>query len=264
MNMRTIKNYILSLQEDGRYFFSKEEALSALNLNSNQFHLQIFRLAQKKSIKNLGHGFFMIIPPEHRHLGSLPPHWIVDPFMKHLNHDYYIGLLSAASLYGATEQQPMTFQVITDKQVRPVQLERGGIEFHRYRSCSSASKGQITTPTGYAKISTKEQTLVDLVRFHPVCGYLSNVAAIIRELSESCQLEALALVVQSEKMKSVLQRLGYILELAGFPDLAIAVEHELRKRRIYETLLRPDFHVKEGRRINRWKLILNDTLEIDE
>ena len=65
-------------------------------------------------------------------------------------------------------------------------------------------------------------------------------------------------------MKSVLQRLGYILELVGFPDLAMIVEHELSKRRVYETLLRPDFHIKEGKRINRWKLLLNDTLEIDE
>ena len=65
-------------------------------------------------------------------------------------------------------------------------------------------------------------------------------------------------------MKSSLQRLGYILELVGFPDLAATVERELAGRQIYETLLRPDFHIKEGKRMNRWKLILNDTLEIDE
>ncbi len=183
----------------------------------------------------------MIIPPEYYHLGSLPPHWIVDPLMKYLNRDYYIGLLSAASLYGATEQQPMTFQVITDQQMRPIKLERGGIEFHSYKECSSAGTEQITPPTGYAKISTKEQTLVDLVRFHTVCGYLSNVVIIIRELSESCKPEALTHVVESEKMKSVLQRLGYVLELVGFPDLALIVEHELARRRVFETLLRPDF-----------------------
>lgn len=262
--MRTIKDYIPTLLADGKYFFSKEEVLLALGLNQNQFRLQIYRLHQKKIIKNLGHGFFMIIPPEYYHLGSLPPHWIVDALMKFLHHDYYIGLLSAASLYGATEQQPMTFQVITDKQMRAVKLERGSIEFHCYKDFSSAVKGEITVPTGYAKISTKEQTLLDLVRFQAVCGYLSNVAMIIRDLSESCRPEALSQTVKSEKMKSVLQRLGYILELVGFSDLALTVEHELAHRRVYETLLRPDFHIKEGKRISRWKLILNDTLEINE
>lgn len=264
MNMKTIKEYILSLLADGKYFFSKEETLSALHLNQNQFQLQIFRLHKKKTIRNLGHGFFMIIPPEYHHLGSLPPHWIIDPLMKYLNRDYYIGLLSAASLYGATEQQPMTFQVITNKQMRSIDLERGGFEFHCNRNCALASKEQITAPTGYAKISTKEQTLVDLVRFHQVCGYMSNVATIIRELGESCKSEALILVVKSEKTKSTLQRLGYILELVGLSDLANVVEHELAQRQVYETLLRPDFHVREGKRVNRWKIILNDTLEIDE
>lgn len=120
---------------DGKYFFSKEEALTNLGLNPNQFRLQAFRLYQKKSLKNLGHGFFMIVPPEYHHFGSLPPHWIVDPYMKYLKHDYYIGLLSAASLYGTTQQQPMTFQVLTDKPMRPIKLERGGIEFHCYKDC---------------------------------------------------------------------------------------------------------------------------------
>lgn len=262
--MRTIKDYILSQLADGKYFFSKEEVLSVLGLNQNQFRLQIFRLYQKQVVKNLGHGFFMIIPPEYYHLGSLPPHWIVDPLMNYLHHEYYIGLLSAASLYGATQQQPMTFQVITNQQMRPIKLERGGIDFHCYKDCSIARKEQITAPTGYAKISTREQTLVDLVRFHAVCGYLSNVASIIRDLGESCKADALALIVESEKMKSVLQRLGYILELVGYSDLAMIVEHHLSKQRVYETLLRPDFHVKEGKRIHRWKLLLNDTLEIDE
>ncbi|MBI5346739.1 MAG: type IV toxin-antitoxin system AbiEi family antitoxin [Chlamydiae bacterium] len=262
--MKTIRDYILYLMSNGKNFFSKKEALSTLDLNQNQFYLQVRRLYEKKAIKNLVHGFYMIIPPEYRHLGSLPPHWIVDPLMKYLNYDYYIGLLSAASLYGATHQQPMTFQVVTDKQMRPIKLGRVRIEFHCYKDCSLAVKEKITLPTGYANISTKEQTLVDLVRFHSVCGYLSNVAIIIRDLGETCTPEALTQVIKSEKMKSVLQRLGYILELVGFPDLAKVVEHELTKRRVYETLLKPDFYIKKGKRVNRWKLIINDTLEIDE
>lgn len=254
----------LSLLADGKYFFSKEEALQNLGLNQNQFRLQAFRLYQKKSLKNLGHGFFMIVPPEYHHFGSVPPHWIIDPYMKYLKHNYYIGLLSAASLYGTTQQQPMTFQVITDKPMRPIKLERGGIEFHCYKDCSRGSTEQITVPTGYAKISTKEQTLVDLVKFHTVCGYLSNVAAIIKELGAQSTPEALSCVVESEKVETGLQRLGYILELTGFFDLSNVVARELKRRHTYETLLRPDVHTREGQRMDKWKLILNDTLEFDE
>ncbi len=42
----------------------------------------------------------------------------------------YIGLLSAASMYGATNQQPMSFQIITTKMRRSIALERGFIKFH--------------------------------------------------------------------------------------------------------------------------------------
>ena len=99
----------------------------------------------------------MIISPEYYNFGSLPPHWIIDPLMKHFKQDYYL-LLSAASLYGTTEQQPMTFQVITDKQTKNISLERGGIEFHASKNCNIAEK-TITTPTGYAKIQLKSKHL---------------------------------------------------------------------------------------------------------
>lgn len=261
---KNLHEFTFSLLADGKYFFSKDEAITNLGLNQNQFRLQSFRLYQKKSLKNLGHGFFMIVPPEYHHYGSLPPHWIVDPYMRYLKHDYYIGLLSAASLYGTTQQQPMTFQVITDKPMRPIKLERGGIEFHCNKDCLRGFTEQITVPTGYAKISTKEQTLVDLVKFHTACGYLSNVATIIKELGAQCSPEALSSVIETEKMETVLQRLGYILEFVGFSELSSVMERELNLRLTYETLLRPDMHTREGKREDKWKLILNDTLEIDE
>jgi len=258
--MKTLRYYILSCLPDGKLFFTKEEALSALELNNNQFQLQACRLYEKKLIKNLGHGFFMIIPPEHGNYGSLPPHWIIDPLMRYLERDYYIGLLSAASIYGATEQQPMTFQVVTDKQMRPIALERGDIEFHFSKNCHLAAKDQLTVPTGYANISTREQTMVDLVRFHAVCGYFANVAQVVKEMAEECHPEDLARVIEQESMETVLQRLGYLLDFFGFGELAYVIEQELAKRSARYTVLRPDLEAKDGMRLIRWKLIINDVL----
>jgi predicted transcriptional regulator of viral defense system len=134
----------------------------------------------------------MIIPSEYYHLGSLPPHWIIDPLMRYLDCDYYIGLLSAVSLHGATQQQPMTFQVIVNKQMKNIELERGGIEFHYYKNLTLAQKEQITIPIEFVQISTEEQTLVGLIRFQSVCGYMSNVAIVIRDLAENCKADLLA------------------------------------------------------------------------
>lgn len=262
--MKSLNSYILNLLARGKYFFTKQDALTDLGISLNQFKYQTYRLVGKKLIKRVAKDFFMIIPPEYREIGSLPSHWIINALMTHLDQEYYIGLLSAASLFGATEQQPMTFQVITDKVTKPIHLERISIEFHTFKYCSDAQKSTISTPTGYVKISTKEQTMLDLIRFYTVAGYLSNVASVIKILAQECNIERLGVVLARKQTNpnSILQRLGYILEVTHFSELAQLVEDELAKRKIEYTLLRPDFENKVGERNSRWKLILNDTLEI--
>ena len=56
----------------------------------------------------------MIITPEYAQSGMLPATLFIDDLMKSLNRKYYIGLHSAAALYGAAHQQPMEFFVITE------------------------------------------------------------------------------------------------------------------------------------------------------
>jgi len=261
--MKTLKEYIASCMHNGKHFFTKDEAASELNLNQSQFQMQVWRLYQKKLVKNLGHGFFMIIIPEYYHYGSLPPQTIIDPLMRHLGIEYYIGLLSAASLYGATDQQPMVFQVITSVQIKPITLERGLIEFHYSKSCKNGLIEQLTVPTGYVKISTKEQTMIDLVRYQSACGWLNNVASILKDLAAECTAQKLMKAIERESTETVLQRLGYILEYTGHNDLAKAIELELAKRSIRFTYLRPDSQQKEGMRHNRWKLLINEPLEVE-
>lgn len=264
MNMKYIRDYIQQVLADGKYFFSKEEVLSGLSLNSEQFRFQAYRLLKKKVIKHLTRDFFMIIPPEYQHLGGVPPHWIIDPLMKHLSQDYYIGLLSASSMYGATNQQPMAFQIITNKMRRSIVLERGLIKFHVFKNCDVAIKEQLTVPTGYVQISSKEQTMLDLVRLYKECGYLSNVGSVIKDLAEMSSEPAFATAIHQEKNNSVLQRLGFICEHVGCEDLATLVEQEIKERTVQLIRLSPDAHQKDGDRNARFKLIINDSIEIEE
>ncbi len=261
--METLKIYINNLLAQGKYFFSKHDVMLELSLEQSQFRFQAYRLLKKGLIRKLTYNFFMIIPAEYHQLGTLPPHWIVDALMKHLKQEYYIGLLSAASLYGATEQQPMVFQVITEKMVKNMTLGRSEIEFHRFKDCLISSKAQLTVPTGYVNISTKEQTMVDLVRFYKASGYLSNVALVIKSLSLECDSLLLAEVIKHEKNKTVLQRLGYILEFVEQPDLAKILGKELSVRKIEYISLRPDHHTQDGEKVSRWKIVVNDPLELE-
>jgi len=260
--MKSLNDYLKNLLARGKYFFTKQDALLELGLTENQLRFQAYRLSKKKLLKRFGHDFFMIISPEHFVTGSLPPQWIVDAYMKHIDQDYYIGLLSAASFFGATEQQPMTFQVITNKKTKPIHLERGSIDFHTFNGCVDASKTTIKVPTGYAKISTPEQTMIDLLRFYEASGHLSNVVAVIQLLAEEINTITFTYVVEHEQTKSVLQRLGYILEILSLPKLAKIVETALEKRTIEYTPLRPDLPEKDGIKNSRWKIVINDEVDI--
>lgn len=259
-----LKDYILELLADGKYFFTKGDILSKLSITEQQFKYQAYRLSRKRMIKRLIRDFYMIIPAEHSHIGSLPPNWIIDSLMKYLEQDYYIGLLSAAAIYGATHQQPMVFQVITTSPRRIIRLERINIEFHSFKECSLAARERISSQAGYANISTKEQTIVDLIRFYNVCGYLSNCAGVIKELALQCLEVAFMEVIQKESNNSVLQRLGYILEITEHQNFSSIIARELSKRHIQQIILRPDLKNKTGMYNEKFKLIINDEIELDE
>lgn len=261
--MKNLSACIFELLANGRYFFTKEDILSKLSLSKEQFKYQAYRLSKKKFIKRLVRDFYMIIPAEHKNLGGLPPHWIIDSLMRYLGEDYYIALLSSASIYGATNQQPMVFQVITKVQRRSIKLQRGIIEFHSFKECGFAAKDKISSPAGYAQISTKEQTIIDLIRFYNVCGYLSNCANVIKELAKQCNESSFAKVVEHEKNNAVLQRLGHVLEITDNKNLSSLISKELGSRIIQQVYLRPDFQVVTGKYNENFKIIINDEIELE-
>ena len=263
--MKHISKYIEDCLANGRFFFEKEEALQELRLSQVAFNLQALRLSKKKLIKKLRSGLFMIIPHEYRNFGTVPPHWLIDPLMRHLKQNYYVGLLTAASLYGATHQQPIGFHVITTKVTKCIHLDKTTIYFHVSRSCLSSKTTPLTTPAGYTYLSTKAQTILDLVFFHQTCGYFSNVAMVIKELSENIDIKDFDTVIANEARSHVLQRLGYILEILGYPKLANRLDNALSKRSLRLFLLRPDLpKTKLSVKSKRWNLVINDTLEIEE
>ncbi len=261
--MKNLQKYINHLLARGIYCFSKQDALKLLDLEESQLRFQAYRLSKKGFLKRLGQDFFMIIPPEFVHLESLPPQWIIDQLMKHLEQEYYIGLLSAAAFYGATEQQPMMFQVITTKSHKQINFGRSALTFYNFKHCNAAAKTMLKTPAGYAQIATREQTVVDLVRFYESAGYFSNIALVIKRLIEELDVAAFTLVIQQEETKTVLQRLGYLLELLDASKFTEIVAQALTQQQIQYTPLRPDLKDQHGKQNSRWKLIINDAFRND-
>lgn len=58
-------------------------------------------------------GFYVVIPIQYQLQGIVPPNYYIDELMTHVGKPYYVGLLSAAAMYGAAHQRPMLTQVMT-------------------------------------------------------------------------------------------------------------------------------------------------------
>src|SRR5438128_2748406 len=116
----SLLEYLDTLQSRGRYFFTKKDALTDLGCSEETLERSIRRLERKKRVANIKPGFITITPVEYKSWGVIPSEWFIHPLMQYLECSYYVGLLSAAALYGAAHQQPQQFQVITDKVVRKI------------------------------------------------------------------------------------------------------------------------------------------------
>ena len=84
--------------------------------------------------------------------------------MAAMRQPYYVGLLSAAGLHGASHQQPQEFQVMTDRPIRHLRAGRGRIHFFVKKGIDRTAVMNMQTPTGAMRVSTPEATAVDLVR----------------------------------------------------------------------------------------------------
>ena len=111
------------LLSKGRHSFSLSELKMAYPEQSDiAFKYSLLRLSKKKQILSVAKGYYLIISLQYLSQGILPPDLFIDSLMKYLNRPYYVGLLNAASYYGAAHQQPQEFFVFTRFPVmRPTQ-----------------------------------------------------------------------------------------------------------------------------------------------
>ena len=127
---RSLSNYILDLQAEGRVTFTRDEAIKALGLTDAAFLKAVARLQKQKKLLNPRHRFYVIVPPQYMRWGAPPPNWYVDAFMRHEGRPYYVGLLKAAELHGATHHAVMEFQIITDRQLPKIRAGRSWLTFY--------------------------------------------------------------------------------------------------------------------------------------
>jgi predicted transcriptional regulator of viral defense system len=259
----TIRQFLEGLRASGRYTFTRAEALSTLRLSAAALKNAAWRLSRVRRLVSPHRGFYVIVPPEYRAAGTVPPSWIIRDLMNALRQKYYVGLLSAAALHGAAHQAPHEFQVVTDKPTRSMVLGNARLFFVTKNSIARTHTMPMKTPTGEIRVSTPEATALDLVRYPQHAGSLSNVATVLAELADKLNPEALVQEAEREGEVAAAQRVGYLLESVGQATVVepLAQWLDLKKPRVVP--LRPDRPAGRRRRIRRWRVVVNARVEMD-
>ena len=95
-------SYMTRLLSTGRVVFSREEARQALGVSDGALLDAAERQQRKQHLVSPRRGFYVIVPPQYLAWGAPPPPWYIDDLMRHEGRPYYVGLLKAAELHGAT------------------------------------------------------------------------------------------------------------------------------------------------------------------
>ena len=185
--------------------------------------------------------------------------------MKFLEKDYYIGLLNAASYYGAAHQQPQSFSVITMKpSLRNINNDNLKINFYIKKEWSKEDIIQKKVDTGYINVSSPELTALDLVCYFDQAGGLNRIATVLEELCESMDATKLLDISKRYSPITAIQRLGFLLEeILDMRDLSDPIKEYLKTVNYFPVLLRPQKEKTEMITGNDWKVVQNIEIETD-
>lgn len=273
LGMISLEQFVDDRLIHGRAYFSREEALDALDLKPEALTAAITRLMKKRRLANPRHGFYLILRPEDQISGAPDPARWIDPLMKYQGHDYRISLLRAAAFHGSSHQAAMVFQVVAPKQLRDFEIGRHRLQFLYQKPTVFARVNQtdhldeMKSDAGFAKVAGVELTLLDCARyFHKATG-INGVAQIAKDIGAKADPRALAKAAAAYENSSV-RRLGYLLDRAGHVRQANALEPFVKKAKTAVPLdpsVKPlieslaDLHEKD----TKWKLVINEPVEID-
>jgi hypothetical protein len=268
----SLPRYMVSLLSAGRAVFTRDEAVAALGITPRGFLKAAEREQRRHALINPRHGFYVVVPPQYLSWGAPPPDWYIDDLMRHEGHPYYVGLLKAAELHGATHQAVMEFQVVTDKRLPKIRAGRSLISFLYRKDMDRVAEAVIDrkTDTGRMRVSSPALTALDLIRYSHAAGTIDSIATVLADLGSKIDSARLAKLEPASE-RTVIQRLGYLLDHLKFTEQGNVLHDRLQQAKPL-----PWVELEPGRnrhaelssgpieRNARWHVIVRHRPEIDD
>jgi len=267
----SIRDWVEDLPKRGKSIFLKEEVEQQFpNLTNHNIQMTLYRLALKKKIQSVWHGFFVVTLPDYGMKGVAPPIEYIDQLMKYLGKDYYVALLSAAQLYGAAHQAPQEFFVICNTTNLRDKLKKDvKINFMAKKTIPHKHLTQMMTSSGYINVSSPILTAYDLLCYTKSVGEINRVGTVINDLAEKIRFTKVDKEFMQSFTPAITQRLGYLFEELGFEELAGKLYRKaevagLKFRKVPLVIVNKAKDLSKYPVNDRWKIIINEQIDIDE
>lgn len=263
----SLNDWIKELEQRGVTSFSFQQVSCEFHERTEKsLKTDIKRLVSARRIENVYKGFYVIIPIQYQLKGIVPPSYYINELMEHLGKPYYIGLLSAAAIYGASHQRTMITQIVTTGP-RTRTSNRNSLLDWNYRQ--QIPKELIETRNGeMGRIcySSVELTAADLIQFASHVGGYQRAATVIAELVDTIDINKMRTVLHYTTA-TTMQRFGYLLDNILFEkDMADALYGMLKERAGYfnAVTMSPGHPASSSPESNRWRVDMNIDIEIDD
>jgi predicted transcriptional regulator of viral defense system len=213
---------VLSLREEGREVVSAAEIIDRLG-SERTARKVIHNLLRKGWLTRLVGGRYMFLPPEHgpENIGEnnilALASAVIEPA--------YVGWWSAAAFHGFTSQKPMAVSVAALKSMLPRTIEGAEVRFVRVTPRKFFGFERYEVYGRSASISTPVKTVVDCIDRPDLAGGAAELTRIVAGAAGEVDLGDLADAALRMGSTALLQRLGFLADLAGWSTPA-----ELRGR----------------------------------
>jgi len=250
------RSFIEKRHSSGYVSFSLDMLMAETGLSRIAARNQLLRLEDRLVRPSPRLPFFLIVPAEYRSLGAPPMEWWLDDYLRWLKCPYYVGLLTAASIYGSSPQAIQETQVIVSTSQRNLSIGRIRVRFFKKAALSRSMTQSVDGSYAPLTIGTIETTCMDLVRYMHRLGGVERVKETIAPLVKQLKATRLLQTLDVENEVPVAQRFGFVLDALNANSLAETImtwlPHPLRN-----VSLCPHSQVSKIHVDKKWKVITN-------
>lgn len=223
------------IQSQARYLFHPDEfaKLTGREVQSVAVKSALMRLSRQGLITLAAKrpAAWLIVPPEHQHYQAPPVEWWLDDCLKTTEPHYYLALLSAARHWGSSHYALQTTQVMVGRPRKPQAIGQLALEFFFKKDLAKTPVVRVNKAVASVRVSTREATLLDLVRHQTGMGGIEAVARIAKDFSRDLSATGLIEALDALNQAPAAQRLGFVLETLGLAKPASVVSKWLGARR---------------------------------